>query len=74
MRGDSPSLQYLLRTPVCGKLRMTTPELGSPSLRLPPLPEATWVSCGQGSDTTTEGWPAARKFPPTNKFYKPPAS
>ena len=39
-----------------------------------PLPEAVRVSYGQAAAAATEAWPAALEFPPTNNFYKPPAS
>lgn len=45
----------------------------------PPCPchcqrPSTRVSYGQAAAAATEGWPAALEFPPTNNFYKPPAS
>ena len=40
----------------------------------PAPPEAVRVSYGQAAATAAEGWPAALEFPPTNNFYKPPAS
>ena len=39
-----------------------------------PLTEAVRVSYGQAAAAATEAWPAALEFPPTNNFYKPPAS
>lgn len=44
--------------------------------KLPSLPllEALRASCGRAATATTEDWPAAVEFPPSNNFYKPPGS
>lgn len=58
----------------CLHPEVDVPWRGAPGPEAPIPAPSRGRACVPGRAATTDGWPAALEFPPTNNFYKPPGS